>query len=259
MHLSPTVDDVRTSLVSIIIPMHNAAEVLEKTLDSLVQQTFRSFEVIMVDDCSTDNTRDVAARYLHDQRFSLLPLSRNAGVANARNEGIERARGTYLCFLDADDWWHEHKLEIQTEWMIKNRFDMSYMDYTRIEHGTHRVLSEVRPPDSVTFRKLLESNFIGNLTAMVHRRAIGPIRYTKAGHEDYIFWLSILKNGITAHKVPTGQSLCFYRVRPGSLSSNKVKAVKWQWHIYRHTLGIAAVPAAWYLAWYMVNALKKRS
>ncbi|HBP29278.1 MAG TPA: glycosyl transferase [Advenella kashmirensis] len=259
MSLVQADNSVETTLVSIIIPMHNAATVLPRTLDSVQQQTFRSFEVIMIDDCSTDNTREVAQRYQRDERFHLVQLPGNVGVAGARNEGIARASGSYICFLDADDWWDERKLEIQTTWMENNQCDLSYMDYIRIEDGSGRSLSRVTPPATVNFKTLLKSNFIGNLTAMIHRRAIGDIRFNKAGHEDYIFWLSVLRRGITAYRVPTQQPLCFYLVRPGSLSSNKFRAVKWQWQIYRCTLGISLMPSLWYLAWYLVNALKKRS
>lgn len=250
--------DNKDALVSIIIPMHNAAAVLPRTLNSLKEQTYDAFEVIMVDDCSTDDTRDIAQRYLTDERFKLVQMSQNGGVANARNKGLDLATGAYICFLDADDWWHERKLEIQTEWMKNNLSDISYMDYVRIEEGTDRILSEVKPPVTVDFQTLLKSNFIGNLTAMVRRQAIGSVRFTKTGHEDYIFWLSILRNGGMAQKVPTAYPLCFYLVRQVSLSSNKLKAAKWQWRIYRHTLNMSPVRALWYLGCYVFYALRKR-
>lgn len=259
MRATETTPNSAAPLVSIVIPMHNAAAILPRTLDSLKQQTFCTFEVIMVDDYSTDQTREVAEQYLVDRRFRLICLPRNGGVANARNEGIEHAKGDYLCFLDADDWWHESKLEIQVSAMVTNAWDLSYMEYLRVQEGTNRKLSRVIPPATLDFRQLLKSNYIGNLTAMIRRQAIGDIRFSKAGHEDYIFWLAILKKGVAAYRVPTDQPLCFYLVRQGSLSSNKFKALKWQWRIYRDTLGLSLVQATWYLMWYMVNALKKRS
>ena len=246
-------------LVSVIIPMHNAAPLLPRTLDSLCKQTFAQFEVIMVDDRSTDQTREVASRYLHDARFKLVPLETNNGVANARNEGITRAKGEYLCFLDADDWWEADKLATQLAWMQQHDCTLSYMDYLRIEDGTGKTLAKVAAPTNVDFKAMLKSNFIGNLTAMVSRSAVGATRFQRFGHEDYIFWLTILKNGGTAQKVPTATPQCFYLVRPGSLSSNKLRTVKWQWQIYRRILGLSLLPSIWYLACYLVYALKKRA
>lgn len=246
-------------LVSIIIPMHNAASLLPRTLDSLCRQTFTQFEVIMVDDCSTDPTREVASKYLHDARFCLVTLPLNNGVANARNEGIERAKGQYLCFLDADDWWETDKLAIQLAWMRQHDCKLSYMDYLRIEDGTDRTLAKVEPPLNVDFNAMLKSNFIGNLTAMVSRDAVGETRFQRFGHEDYIFWLSILKNDGTANKIPTDTPRCFYLVRAGSLSSNKLRTVKWQWLIYRQKLGLNLISSTWYLACYLAHALKKRA
>lgn len=246
-------------LVSVIVPFFNAAKTLERTLDSIKRQTFFSFEVIMVDDCSTDDSCLIAQQFAEkDNRFQLWCQDKNQGVAAARNKGLDKAKGKYVCFLDADDWWSEDKLELQVDFMQQSQVALSYMSYTRVDENSLSKKNDVIPQSKVTFSDMLKSNHIGNLTAMVLRESIGHIRFEKIGHEDYIFWLDVLRQVKEAKRVPTTASKCFYLVRAGSLSSNKVKMIKWQWHIYREHLKLSSISAVYYLLFYVLYALKKR-
>lgn len=246
-------------LISIIIPIYNSEKTIQKTLNSVVNQTYSFFEVLMIDDASNDESKEIALSYTKDERFKLISLDKNKGVANARNIGIESANGEYICFLDSDDWWESEKLNIQIQQTLDNDFNLSYMEYFRINEKTQTILSHVKPPKSLIYKDLLRSNHIGNLTTMIKYSCIENVRFKKTGHEDYIFWLEILKKGITAHLINTQSNQCNYLVRESSLSSNKLKAIKWQWDIYRRNENLNIVKSSFLLMIYIINALKKRN
>lgn len=245
-------------LISIITPIYNAEKTIKKTLDSILNQNYKNYEVLMIDDASTDTSMEIISTYTKDERFKLIHLKNNAGVANARNTGIDFSCGEYLCFLDSDDWWGAEKLNLQIRQMLDENLELSYMSYARIEENTLCVLSSVQPPEALTYKDLLRSNHIGNLTTMVRKAYIGDTRFKKAGHEDYIFWLEILKKGLTARLIQTKENQCNYLVRESSLSSNKLKAFKWQWNIYRKNEELNIFQATFFILTYIVNALKKR-
>lgn len=245
-------------LISVIIPIYNAEVTLQKTLNSVLNQTYKFFEVLMIDDASADNSKKIATEYTKDPRFKLIFLNKNNGVANARNIGIEASSGEYLCFLDADDWWESEKLSLQIHQMLKENLSLSYMSYYRIDENSSALLSNVNPPKKLTYRQLLSSNHIGNLTTMVKKTCIGDTRFIKKGHEDYIFWLEILKKGITAQLIKTESNQCNYLVRKKSLSANKLKTIKWQWYIYYHYLKLGFVNSFFYLILYIFNGIRKR-
>ncbi|ETD72638.1 glycosyl transferase [Pelistega indica] len=247
-------------VVSIIVPAYNAEKTLEKTLLSIQRQQHKNVEVLIVNDCSTDKTIEVAERFcLADSRFFLFNQEKNAGVAAARNRGIKEASGEYVCFLDADDWWGEDKLTDQLAFMQTNNVALSYMPYVRIQEYTGNQLSIVNPPAKLTFNDLLKSNYIGNLTAMVTRTAIGDTRFQKIGHEDYVFWLEILRKNIVAFCVPGNSVKCFYLVRKNSLSSSKFKMITWQWKIYRNYLKLSYHKSFIFLICYIVQGIRKRA
>lgn len=245
-------------LISIIIPIYNADQTIQRTLNSVLNQTYTFFEVLMINDASSDNSKEIAFSYTKDQRFKLISLEKNAGVANARNIGIESSNGEYLCFLDSDDWWESEKLNLQVKKTLDNDLSLSYMSYLRINEKTSRVLSKVRPPKYLTYNDLLRSNHIGNLTTMIKRSYIEKTRFKKIGHEDYVFWLDILRKGVTAHLINTESNQCNYLVRDSSLSSNKFKTLKWQWTIYRKNENLNIFQSIFFTITYIINALKKR-
>lgn len=246
--------------VSIVVPVFNAQATLEKTLDSIKQQTLQNIEVLCVDDCSTDGSLQILHRYAEaDARFKVCSLPVNGGVANARNQGVLRATGEYLCFLDADDWWLPQKLALQYEYMRAHDSQLTYMAYARVneESVSYKV---IEPPDSIRYKQLLRTNHIGNLTAMVSADLIrkGNLLFKSMGHEDYFFWLEALQQTDHAELVPSSQAMCFYLVRDGSLSSNKFRAAQWQWVIYRKELGLGFGKSLRYFMYYLVYAVHKR-
>lgn len=243
-------------LVSVVMPAYNAERYIARSIASVLEQTYRQLELVVIDDHSTDGTlalADAVART--DSRVRVVRLPCNGGVAAARNAGISAARGDYIAFLDSDDWWHPAKLDRQVA-LLKGGARISYACYQRVaEDGT--VLATVTPPAAVSHADMLKSNHIGNLTGIYDRR-LGDLSFRRIGHEDYVFWLEMVRRAGRAHRVEDTQPLAGYLVRKGSVSSDKLKAMRWQWHIYRQVekLGIAA--AGVYLLHYLWHAVGKR-
>jgi teichuronic acid biosynthesis glycosyltransferase TuaG len=244
--------------VTIITPAYNAEHFLRETVGSVAAQTFVDFEHIIVDDCSTDATARIIAQACADPRVRGVRTERNGGVAAARNLGLESARGSLICFLDADDRWTPDKLERQVSFMCATGVGCSYMDYQRTDLAG-KPLGIVAPPATIELSELLKSNFIGNLTAMATKAAIGGTRFRRIGHEDYVFWLEVVRRVGQARKVPTSQPpACLYRVTGTSLSANKLRAAAWQWNIYREVAGLDLVRSAWFFSNYVVKGVLKR-
>jgi teichuronic acid biosynthesis glycosyltransferase TuaG len=248
---------MNTALVSVIMPAYNAAATIERSITSVLMQTYTALELIVIDDGSGDGTlallNSLAQR---DARLRVIPLSTNGGVASARNAGLEAARGSHIAFLDSDDWWHSHKLALQLEHMERTGARISYAPYDRVDE-TGVVLSHVRPPASLTYAQLLKSNHIGNLTGIYHRD-LGDTRFRAVGHEDYVFWLEMLRRAGIASCVPHEGALAWYLTRGGSLSSDKLRAARWQWRIYRDIERLGRVSASRYMCHYAWEAVRKR-
>lgn len=249
---------MKRDLVSVIMPAYNAEQYIRQPVMSVLGQTYPSIELIIVDDCSIDGTlrlvQDLAST---DARIRIVRLPVNGGVAAARNAGIDVAQGSYIAFLDSDDWWHPCKLEWQIEHMLRTGTRISYASYDRVtENGG--VLSHVQPPAKLSYADMLKSNHIGNLTGIYHR-SLGDARFRAVGHEDYIFWLEMVRRAGSASCTPGSGPLAWYLVRGRSISSNKLRAVCWQWQIYRGIEGLGLVASISNMLHYLVHAVRKRS
>lgn len=219
-------------LVSIITPSYNCSRFVAETIESVQAQTYQNWEMIIVDDCSTDNSVEIIKKIIKgDSRIRLIEQKWNGGPAVARNVAIENAGGRYIAFLDSDDLWFPEKLEKQIEFIQEKKADLVYSAYKKMnEDGTDR--DSVNPPSEVDYKDLLKSNHIGCLTALYDTKNIEkcymPIISKR---QDHALWLKILKK--------TEKAYCFngelakYRVLNNSVSSNKVVAAKYQWRIYR--------------------------
>ena len=245
-------------LVSVVMPVYNAAATLRKSIDSVLAQSHATVELLAVDDGSRDASLQILDEYAaRDPRVRALRMPANGGVAAARNLALDAAQGRYVAFLDSDDWWHPHKLERQLAAMRGASARVSYTAYDRVgEDG--RLLSRVRPPAAVDYTAMLKSNRIGNLTG-VYERSLGDAHFQRIGHEDYVFWLERVRSAGSAICVDPDEPLAWYLVRDGSVSSNKWKAARWQWHIYRNVEKLGFIASSGYMLHYIVNALRKRS
>lgn len=243
--------------VSVVMPVYNAEATLRRSVESVLAQSHAQLELLAIDDGSRDASPAIISAYAAtDSRVRVLPLPRNGGVAAARNAGIEAATGTHMAFLDSDDWWHPRKLEVQLAVLQGTGARIGYCTYQRVDEGG-KVLSTVTPPASVDHAAMLRSNRIGNLTG-IYDRSLGDARFRRIGHEDYVFWLEMVRRAGAAVCASPGEPLAWYLVRSGSLSSDKFRAARWQWNIYRNVERLSWRQSAWYFMQYAGIALAKR-
>ncbi len=226
-------NNLELDLVSVITPCYNSSRFISQAIESVLAQTYKNFEMIIVDDCSTDDSVGVVEEYLgKDCRIKLIKLEKNGGPAIARNIAIEAAKGGYIAFLDSDDIWLPEKLEKQIKFMKECDVILSYSSYYLInENGDDIGLFLTK--ERATYRELLKSNYIGNLTAIYDAGRIGK-QYMEVvqRRQDYTLWLKILKAELLAEGIL--EPLAKYRRHRNSISSNKLKAAHSQWNVYRN-------------------------
>ena len=243
--------------VSVITPVYNAEKYLSETIESVLKQTYKSFEYLLIDDCSTDNSASIIKEFEEkDSRVRYIKLSENSGAAVARNRGLEEAKGRYVAFVDSDDKWYPEKLERQLDFMENNHKAFTYTNYEHItEEG--EVLSSPKLPDKLNYSGLLKNTAIACSTVVIDRQIIGDFRMplVRKG-QDTATWLQILRNHDYAYLVD--EILNQYRGREGSLSSNKIGALKRTWNTYRNLEKLPLHKAIYYFSFYVWNAIKRR-
>lgn len=242
-------------LVSVIMPAYNAENAIAQSIASVVQQSYLNWELLIVDDASTDRTVPVAqALSANDSRIRIISLAQNGGVANARNVAMAQAKGQYIAFLDSDDFWLPEKLESQIRFMTERQIGFSFTAFRRF--GTDRPPgSLIRAPQYVTYSDLLKDNVIGCLTVVIDRQIVPSSFMPQVKHEDLACWLQILKSGMCAYGLQ--QDLARYRVSSNSVSGNKQRSAVWRWRIYREVEKLSVARAAWCFAHYSLRAVYK--
>lgn len=248
---------MKKDLVSIITPLYNAEDFIAKTIESVRNQTYTNWEMLIVDDCSTDQSAQIVKQYVErDERIHYIRLDQNVGVAQARNEAIECANGRYLAFLDSDDLWKQDKLYCQIAFMKKNSIAFSYTACSVIDENGKNAGKVRNVPAEVTYQELLKGNVIPCLTVVLDKEQMMDVRMPRIHHEDYATWLNILKAGVTAYGIK--DVLAEYRVRGKSVSANKLQSVGWTFDIYRKYLGFSFGKSCWLLLNYLLAAVRKR-
>ncbi|MFY4775146.1 glycosyltransferase family 2 protein [Metabacillus sp. RGM 3146] len=244
-------------LVSIITPSYNSTKYIGDTIASVQAQTYDHWEMIIVDDCSKDNSREYIKGFAEaDPRIRLIELEVNSGAAVARNTAINNAKGKYAAFLDSDDLWFPEKLEKQIAFMEEKGYALTYSAYQLMQENGEKLDRFINVPDEVTYKDLLKGNIIGCLTAIVNIEKTGHIEMPNIRtRQDYALWLSILKRGFTAYGM--NEVLACYRLVPGSISSNKVKMAKQNWKVYREVEKLNLFYSAYCFCGYAWNAVKK--
>lgn len=243
-------------LVSVITPNYNSEKYISETIQSVIRQTYQQWELIIVDDGSADNSLSIINDYLSDPRIKLYRQPFNQGPVAARNKGIEMASGRYIAFLDSDDAWAPEKLEKQLPFFkTANDVAIVFADYEQMDEAGNLLNKVITAPSTVTYASLLKTNYIGCLTAVYDQQLLGKRYFVNHGHEDYILWLSILRDGYCARN--TGEVLARYRKSQHSLSGNKLKAATWQWGIYRNVEKINLFKSIRLFCSYFIHALKK--
>lgn len=243
-------------LVSIITPLYNSERFIDTTIKSVLSQTYTNWELIIVDDGSTDKGFDIAHQHhLKDCRIRLFKQDRNSGAAACRNTAIEKARGKYIAFLDSDDLWEPNKLMTQINKMNETGAVFTFTSYKLIDEEGIELDKIVRCPESLVYKQQLRYNHIGCLTAMYNADGLGKLYMPIIRkRQDYALWLKILKLGVVG--VGIDECLATYRIRKNSLSSNKFELLKWNWRLYREVENLSVTESGYYLCCNIFNKLK---
>ncbi|KRR24985.1 glycosyl transferase [Bradyrhizobium lablabi] len=244
-------------LVSIITPSWNVAALIGETIASVQAQTMTDWELLIADDCSTDQTAAVVESHAaSDPRIRLIRQPRNGGPALARQAAIDQAQGRFVAFLDSDDLWLPAKLERQIAFAQAKRAALSYTAFRRINETGSLTGRLIEVPASLNYEQLLKNTSIATLTALVDRDIAGNIAMKNEPYDDFCLWLSILKPGHLAHGL--NEDLARYRVRGSSVSSRPLRSAGWVWHIYRNVEQLSPVKSASCFAHWGTRAWLKR-
>ena len=220
-------------LVSIIIPTYNSADFIADTLASVQQQTYPNWEVILVDDGSTDTTLTIAQHIAQtDHRIRIFKNPTNSGTGVTRNNALHHCQGNYIAFLDADDVWKPNKLERQLQFMQEQQQPFTFSFYECIDEAGNPLQKLVEAPRNLSYRQLFFCNYVGNLTGIYDADFFGKIAISSIRkRQDWMLWLTILKKLKSAKPVP--ESLAYYRIRNNSLSASKVALLQHNFAVYR--------------------------
>ena len=223
-------------MISIIVPVYNAALYIEQTIQQVKAQTYTDWELLLVEDCSKDNSCYVIENYLEkepDYRIRFVKQEQNQGAAAARNRGLEEAKGRYIAFLDADDVWVPYKLEKQLAFMEKEQAGFVFSGYEFGDENAERTGKIVHVPDSLTYTQALSRTVIFTTTVLLDTEKIPKklMYMPMVPSEDSATWWQILREGYVARGID--EVLAVYRRPAKSLSSNKLTAIKRIWYLYR--------------------------
>jgi teichuronic acid biosynthesis glycosyltransferase TuaG len=244
------------SLVSIITPAYRAGAFVQETIRSAQRQQHVEWEMLVVDDCSPDDTSERVSEVARtDERVRLIRQPTNRGPAVARNTALEAARGRFVAFLDSDDLWLPAKLSTQLNFMQARGAAISYTGFRRMSSNGQRLGHRVTVPASLTYRQLLCNTAIATSTAMVDQLQTGPIRVPMAPYDDFAAWLSILRRGFVAYGL--NEDLMRYRVLEHSISRSKSRSASWVWRTYREIEGLGLFHSCWCFANYAVRGWVK--
>lgn len=219
-------------LVSIIMPSYNTSKYISETIDSVINQTYKNWELIIVDDCSNDNTDKVIKKYLKDKRIKYYKNEKNSGAAISRNKALKLANGEYIAFLDSDDLWEKEKLEKQIKFMEENNYYFSYTKYELIDEKSNSLNKVVSGPKKITKTGMYNFCYPGCLTVMYNQERVGLIQIEDLPkNNDYAIWLKVIKY---ANCYLLNEKLSKYRIRSGSISRHsKFKLIKHHYYLYR--------------------------
>lgn len=245
-------------LVSIVIPVHNAAKFIGDTIESVKSQTVKNWELILVDDHSTDGSVGAIEPFLADERIRLITNTGKSGAANARNAGTDAAKGRYLAFLDADDIWFPDKLEAQLEFMRHQSCAFSFTAYEYATEDGVGVAKIVQVPATITYREAIKNTTIFTSTVMFDLNKLDNalVRMPDVPSEDSATWWQVLRSGIKGYGLKDPKTL--YRRSEGTLSSNKLVAIKRIWNLYRNVEHFSVIYSAYCFCFYAINAVFRR-
>ncbi len=246
---------MKKNLVSILMPSYNAENYILEAIESIQQQTHTNWELILVDDCSTDNTVSIATAIANqDSRIRIYKLPQNSGTGIARNTALSNTIGNYIAFLDADDVWKPNKLQVQLQFMQQHKLPFTFSFYECMNEAGILLKKRVEAPRQLTYRQLFFCNYIGNLTGIYDVTFYGKIPISQSRkRQDWMMWLTILKPIKKIQPVP--ESLAFYRVRDNSISAGKMALLKHNFAVYRSFHGYNIIRALLFMLVFLFTQL----
>lgn len=248
-----------TPFFSVVIPTYNAAGTIRQTLKTVCAQFFKSFEIILVDDGSEDQTTQLVEEMLAyvDIKHKIIKLPITKGVSNARNIGIKESQGQYIAFLDSDDTWMPEKLEVQFKFIEKTKARWLFSNYSVMDTDYNKISVREREAGIYDYKKMISNgNPVGLLTVAIQRSILEKNLFYNVPHEDYELWLRLARKGVKAHLID--RNLAGYMKKRRSVSSNKIKAVWWTYSIYRMQ-PIRSCEAIWLTVKYLTNTFTRIS
>lgn len=262
LYMEPTTTHVQKEqsdigLISVIMAAYNADQTIAQAIHSVLTQTYKNLELIIVDDCSTDTTIQVISSF-NDKRIRLICNEKNSGVSYTRQRAAKNANGRWIAVLDSDDAWTNTKLELQANVQKETNASLLFTGSAFMDVYGEKIDWELHVPPKIDYHKLLRQNLISNSSVLVKKALY--LKYSNSdknsdlAHEDFVCWLRMLKDGYIAYGID--QPLLIYRLSGNSKSGNKLKAAKMNWNTYR-AVGLSLPASCYYMLWYTVNGLKK--
>ena len=216
--------------VDIILPNYNKEMYLDETINSIINQTYEDWRLLIIDDCSSDGSKKIIEKYTSNKKFKIIYLKKNMGAAFSRNLGLRLSSSDYIAFIDSDDKWTNNKLKDQIDFMQKNNLLFTYTDYTPFYTKNNKTIfkKKIDCPNSFNFDQFINNSSIGTSTMILSRDIIGVLKFPKVILEDYPFKCKLLRKNKIANKF--NQNMTFYRITEGSQAGNKLSNIYWVWH-----------------------------
>lgn len=248
-------------LISIIVPVYHVENYIAQTMDCVYEQTYEKWELLLIDDCGGDNCVKIMKDYIRqkgDSRIRLIHQPSNMGAAKARNRGLKEAKGRYIAYLDADDLWTPEKLERELAYLKKKEAAFVFTGYEFADPNGNGTGKAVKVPESLNYKEALKNTTIFTSTVMFDTEKISKemLEMPVMKSEDTALWWRILRNGYVAWGL--NENLVKYRRTGGSLSSNKLEAVRRIWMLYRKAEGMSILNSAYHFCFWAVRAVKRR-
>lgn len=242
-------------LVSVITPMYKSKEFILTTINSVLNQSYQNWELILVDDASGDNIKEFIHENIKDERVKIYEMERNGGPAKTRNLALDHAKGRFIAFLDSDDEWDKSKLDKQIRFMLENDYAFSFTAYDIIDENNN--IKTIEVPISIDYEGFLRDTIIGTSTVILDKSKINNVKLVDVRQDqDSVTWLRVMReNNIVAYGI--NESLTFYYKREGSVSHNKLKAARVHWRNLRKFERLGFLKTANVFIQYSFNAFKK--
>jgi teichuronic acid biosynthesis glycosyltransferase TuaG len=234
-----------SGLVSVIMPAYNSEAFISEAINSVISQTYKNWELLIIDDASTDSTRNIIQQFSEkDYRIHIFENATNLGTHQTRNKGIKAAQGEFIAFLDADDQWKPQKLEKQLKILSEDNLSACFSSYELISENGESLNKKIEALPVLTYEKLLKANYVGNLTGIYNAKLLGKIYSPEIRkRQDWALWLKVIEEGGSMTGIR--ESLAIYRLRKNSISQNKLEMLKYNFKVYHKILGFGFLQSLW--------------